>query len=88
MCCVCGYGQVVNVTFMVQRKCFQGRNVVLKILFLLDDFVAIGKPERHVRKLRTVAVSINGDHPTRSLYYCLFAPHSFSVLSSPTFRSW
>jgi len=26
-------------------------------------------------KLRTVAASNNRDHPTRSIYYCLFAPH-------------
>jgi len=26
-------------------------------------------------KLHTVAASNNRDHPTRSLYYCLFAPH-------------
>ena len=28
-------------------------------------------------KLRTVAASNNRDHPTRSLYYCLFAPHTY-----------
>jgi len=27
-------------------------------------------------KLRTVAASNNRDHPTRSLYYCLFASHT------------
>jgi len=26
--------------------------------------------------LRPVAASNNRDHPTRSLYYCLFAPHT------------
>jgi len=30
-------------------------------------------------KLHTVAASNNRDHPTRSLYYCLFAPHIYSV---------
>ena len=30
-------------------------------------------------KLRTVAASNNRGHPTRSLYYCLFAPHTYSV---------
>jgi len=30
-------------------------------------------------KLRTVAASNNRVHPTRSLYYCLFAPHIHSV---------
>jgi len=28
-------------------------------------------------KLRTVAASNNRDHPTKSLYYCLFAPHTY-----------
>jgi len=28
-------------------------------------------------KLRTVAASKNRDHLTRSLYYCLFAPHTY-----------
>jgi len=28
-------------------------------------------------KLRTVAASNNRDHPTRSLYYCLLAPHTY-----------
>ena len=28
-------------------------------------------------KLRAVAASNNRDHPTRSLYYCLFAPHTY-----------
>jgi len=27
--------------------------------------------------LRTVAASSNRDHPTRSLFYCLFAPHTY-----------
>ena len=27
--------------------------------------------------LRTVAASNKRDHPTRSLYYCLFAPHTY-----------
>ena len=31
-------------------------------------------------KLRTVAATNNRDHPTRSLYYCLFAPHICMVL--------
>jgi len=30
-------------------------------------------------KLRTVAASNNRDHLTRSLYYCLFAPHKYGV---------
>ena len=31
-------------------------------------------------KLRTVAASNNRDRPTRSFYYCLFAPHSYIVV--------
>ena len=31
-------------------------------------------PSGMCAKLRTVAASNNRDHPTRSLYYCLFAP--------------
>jgi len=33
-------------------------------------------PSGMCAKLRTMAASNNGDHPTRSLYYCLFAPHT------------
>jgi len=38
-------------------------------------------------KLRTVAASNNRDHPTRSLYYCLFVPHIY-FCSLRTSRSW
>jgi len=31
-------------------------------------------------KLHTVAASNNRDHPTRSLYYCLFAPHMYGIV--------
>ena len=34
-------------------------------------------PSSMCAKLRTVATSNNRDHPTRSLYYCLFAPHAY-----------
>ena len=34
-------------------------------------------PSGMCTKLRTVAASNNRDHPTRSLYYCLFAPHAY-----------
>jgi len=37
----------------------------------LNYIVAIGNPERHVRK------ASHRDHLTRPLYYCLFAPHSY-----------
>jgi len=32
-------------------------------------------PSSMCTKLRTVAASNSRDHPTRSLYYCLFTPH-------------
>ena len=34
-------------------------------------------PSGMCAKLRTVAASNNRDHPTRSLCYCLFAPHTY-----------
>jgi len=34
-------------------------------------------PSGMYAKLRTVAASNNRDHPMRSLYYCLFAPHTY-----------
>ena len=37
-------------------------------------------PSGMCAELRTVAASNNRDHPTRSLYYCLFAPHTLMVL--------
>ena len=44
--------------------------------------VVIGKPEPHgmCTKLRTVAASNNRDHVPRSLYYCLFTPHTYDVV--------
>jgi len=33
-------------------------------------------PSGMCAELRTVAASNNRDHPVRSLYYCLFAPHT------------
>jgi len=42
----------------------------------LASAVAIGKPERQVRKPHIVVASNNGVHPTRSLYHCLFATRS------------
>jgi len=51
--------------------------------------VAIGKLEGEVRKAsHPSTVSNNRDHPTRSLYYCLFASHIFVCCSSRTSRSW
>jgi len=38
-------------------------------------------------KLRTVAASNDRDHPTRSLFYCLFVPRIYRCCSSRTFRS-
>ena len=37
-------------------------------------------PSGMCAKLRTVAASNNRDHPTRSLCYCLFAPHTYIFL--------
>jgi len=34
-------------------------------------------PSGTCAELLTVAASNNRDHPTRSLYYCLFAPHTY-----------
>ena len=34
-------------------------------------------PSGMCAKVRTVAASNNRDHSTRSLYYCLFAPHTY-----------
>ena len=39
-------------------------------------------------KLHTVTASNNRDHQTRSLYYCLFAPHIYGCCSSHTSRTW
>jgi len=34
-------------------------------------------PSGMCAKLHTMAANNNRDHPTRSLYYCLFAPHTY-----------
>jgi len=34
-------------------------------------------PSGMCAKLRSVGASNNRDHPTRSLYYCLFTPHTY-----------
>jgi len=48
-----------------------------------------GSPSGKCAKPYTVAASNNGDHPTRSLCYCLFAAHaSYGCYSSCTSRSW
>jgi len=39
-------------------------------------------------KLHTVAANNNRDHPTRSLYYCLFVAHICGYYSSCISRSW
>ena len=44
-------------------------------------------PSGMCAKLRTVAASNNRNHPIRSFYYCLFAPHIYCC-SSGTSRSW
>ena len=43
-------------------------------------FVEIRKPSGMWTKLHTVAASNNRDHMPRSLYYCLFAPHTYGVV--------
>jgi len=50
--------------------------------------VAIKNLERQVRKASAVAASTTRDHPTRSLYYCLFTSHIFVSCSLCTSRSW
>ena len=45
-------------------------------------------PSGMCAKLHTVAASNNIDHLTRSLYYCLFAPHIYGCYSSRTSCSW
>jgi len=42
-------------------------------------FIVLGSkiPSGMCAKLRTVAASNNRGHPTRSLYHCLFAPHTY-----------
>jgi len=41
-------------------------------------------PSDKCTKLHTMAASNNKDHLTRSLYYCLFAPHIYGCCSSRT----
>ena len=49
------------------------KKVLLYVLVLLRSKI----PSGMCAKLRTVAASNNRDHPTRSLYYCFFAPHTY-----------
>jgi len=37
-------------------------------------------PSGMCAELRTAAASNNRDHPTRSLYYCLFAPNTYTFV--------
>jgi len=39
--------------------------------------VVIGNPEQHVHKALHTKLCNNRDHLTRSLYYCLFVPHTY-----------
>ena len=54
-----------------------------------SGWIAIRRPD-HVQhwKLHTVTASTNRDHPTRSLYYCLFVSHIFVCCSLRTSRLW
>ena len=45
-------------------------------------------PSGKCAKLHTVAASNNRDHALRSLYYCLFAPHTYGCCSLSTSRLW
>ena len=66
---------MVRVFLAIQRN--------LKIVILLRSEI----PSGMCAKLRTVAASNNRDHPTRSLYYCLFAPYRYIfVLRAPPVR--
>jgi len=53
--------------------------IPVHILILLRSEI----PSSMCAKLRTVAPSNNRDHPTRSLYYCLFAPHTYIFVLRP-----
>jgi len=75
------------VLFSVNKvKTLEGCGVELAGCFLLDHrlcnvFTCLVLrseiPSGMCAKLRTVAASNNRDHLTRSLYYCLFAPHTY-----------
>jgi len=49
----------------------------MDITYLLIIVLRSEIPSGKCAKLRTVAASNNRDHPTRSLYYCLLAPHAY-----------
>jgi len=51
-----------------------GLPIVLELLLLRSE-----SPSGMCANFRTVATSNNRDHQTRSLYYCLFAPHIYGV---------
>ena len=60
------------------------KNEFQKKLVMLRSEIASGM----CAMLRTVAASNNRDHPMRSLYYCLFAPHTYIFFSLRTSRLW
>ena len=64
--------------------CFSWQWRVQDFLLLLRS----ESPSSMCTKLHTVAASNNRDHPTRSLYYCLFVPHIYGYYSSHTSHSW
>jgi len=43
---------------------------------------------RKASQLHTVGACNNKDHPMRSLYHCLFAPHIYGCYSPHTSHSW
>jgi len=57
---------------------------LVRSLILLRSEIPSGK----CTNLRNVAPCNNRDHPTRSLSYCLFAPHIYGCCSSRTSRLW
>ena len=63
-------------TTFLQTVTYNNNNVFLpadtKSIVLLRTEI----PSGMCAELRTVAASNNRDHPTRSFYYCLFAPHT------------
>ena len=60
-----------NVTPHLTAEKGKQKSIYQTLLLLRSEI-----PSGMCAELRTVAASNNRDHPTRSLYYCLFAPHT------------
>jgi len=52
----------------------------IQIFGKANGAVATESPRGKYAKLHTVAASNNRVHPMRSLYYCLFVPHTYGVV--------